>query len=329
MSVDNNLPTGISSNQLLTINSDPTTPLDALIEQYLADGDSGLDALLTAIVANKSLLQNSTYGLNALKTTANTINTTLGTVNTNTANVNSRLTSARAGYLDYLANSTYGLNALKTAINNVNTRISTGNSDKYLTAKKVANIVVCDATTGTTLKTKTTTLFNITGKGILQYLYSATMFKNNSQPYGFKVGLKVTIDGSVRYFVTIDGISKYTSSDASTTRYGNFLIYNPTYVNTYGDYRALTFFGASSSDDVIDAYAENNTQAIILPSSSEQIFYGSASATSMPKCVTVVENGIPFNTSIKVELITVVNNQSNNISLLNNNNNHIIGYTLL
>ena len=41
---------------------------------------------------------------------------TLDTINTNASDLNTRLTSTRAGYLDYLANSTYGLSALKTAI---------------------------------------------------------------------------------------------------------------------------------------------------------------------------------------------------------------------
>jgi hypothetical protein len=48
----------------------------------------------------------------------NIINQKIDTIDTNTSNVNSRLTSTRAGYLDYLANSTYGLSAIKTFLNN-------------------------------------------------------------------------------------------------------------------------------------------------------------------------------------------------------------------
>lgn len=47
----------------------------------------------------------------------NIINPKIDTINTNASNLNSRLTSARASYLDYLANATYGLSAIKSAIN--------------------------------------------------------------------------------------------------------------------------------------------------------------------------------------------------------------------
>ena len=57
------------------------------------------------------------------KTTLDEVNTKCTTIQTNTNNLNSRLTSTRAGYLDYLANGTYGLNAIKNAINTVDNNV--------------------------------------------------------------------------------------------------------------------------------------------------------------------------------------------------------------
>ena len=59
--------------------------------------------------------------VNSIKSTVESNANVLDTINTNTTNVNTRLTSIRAGYLDYLANSTYGLSALKTAIGKIPT----------------------------------------------------------------------------------------------------------------------------------------------------------------------------------------------------------------
>ena len=57
------------------------------------------------------------------KDTLDAVNTKCTTIQTNTNNLNSRLTSTRAGYLDYLANGTYGLNAIKNAINTVDNNV--------------------------------------------------------------------------------------------------------------------------------------------------------------------------------------------------------------
>ena len=57
------------------------------------------------------------------KETLDTVNSKCTTIQTYTNNLNSRLTSTRAGYLDYLANSTYGLNAIKSAINTVDSNV--------------------------------------------------------------------------------------------------------------------------------------------------------------------------------------------------------------
>ena len=68
----------------------------------------------------------------------NTANTNINTINTNCSNLNTRLTSTRAGYLDYLANSTYGLNAIKTAIS----KIPTTSGGGYMIGEFVESIAM-------------------------------------------------------------------------------------------------------------------------------------------------------------------------------------------
>jgi hypothetical protein len=48
----------------------------------------------------------------------NIINPKIDTINTTTGNLNTRLTSARAGYLDYLNSGTFGLSAIKSFLEN-------------------------------------------------------------------------------------------------------------------------------------------------------------------------------------------------------------------
>ncbi len=113
-----------------------------------------LSAKLSYIIS--SLLENTTYGLNALKTAINTIDSNVDTVNTNTAstkttvstintntttNNNASKTGILSQKLSYiiaslLENSTYGLNAIKTAVNTINTNT---NKTKVIcsTTKKV------------------------------------------------------------------------------------------------------------------------------------------------------------------------------------------------
>ena len=80
---------------MMTVNSDITKPLNNLIND-LSDEEV---VLLNSII---SKLDNTTYGLSAIKTM-------LSTVNTNAAKLN---------------NTTYGLSALKTSIDNINTSVN-------------------------------------------------------------------------------------------------------------------------------------------------------------------------------------------------------------
>ena len=109
-----------------------------------------LSAKLSYIIS--SLLENTTYGLNALKTAINTIDSNVDTVNTNTAstkttvstintntttNNNASKTGILSQKLSYiiaglLENSTYGLNAIKTAINTISTNTSNGSIRKII-----------------------------------------------------------------------------------------------------------------------------------------------------------------------------------------------------
>ena len=88
--------------------------------------DGIVDTINTNVSANKTTLGTVSTNVSSIKTTVETANSNISTIagnvntiNTNCSNLNSRLTSTRAGYLDYLANSTYGLSAIKTAINNL------------------------------------------------------------------------------------------------------------------------------------------------------------------------------------------------------------------
>lgn len=86
----------MSWKEIITaVNSDITTPLNSLINE-LSDEEI---TLLNSII---SKLDNTTYGLSAIKTM-------LSTVNTNAA---------------LLKNTTYGLSALKTLINGINTNVN-------------------------------------------------------------------------------------------------------------------------------------------------------------------------------------------------------------
>ena len=132
--------------------------IDTVADQ-ITTVDGNVNTINTNVGNLINKLDNSTYGLSAIKTAINsnatkidtvdgivdTINSNISTVNTNVSSIKTtveankstlstvstnvsatktaaeRLTSTRAGYLDYLANSTYGLSAIKTAISKIPT----------------------------------------------------------------------------------------------------------------------------------------------------------------------------------------------------------------
>lgn len=98
----NDAETGLASlKSLLGENADAETL--AAVKELLQNGTYGLNALKTAINTANSTLGNGTYGLSALKTAIN------GRANEST------VTSIKS----LLENTTYGLNALKTTVNNL------------------------------------------------------------------------------------------------------------------------------------------------------------------------------------------------------------------
>ena len=116
---------GVIDGKITTIDSNVDKIYDNIIEVT-----SNVQSLTNRLTADRAgyldLLNNSTYGLNAIKTAVSGNGTALGTVNTNVSSIKTatdRLTSTRAGYIDLLGNSTNGLAAIKTAINNVNTTV--------------------------------------------------------------------------------------------------------------------------------------------------------------------------------------------------------------
>ena len=151
---------------MMTVNSDITKPLNNLISDLsdeeivllnsviskLDNTTYGLSALKTLIdgisthsteIATDtdsiiSKLDNTTYGLSALKTVLNTVNTNAAYTKTNNT---------------LLANTTYGLSALKTLIDGINSKVGSASGvDSYP-----------NVTTGKL--TKTNTSLNVTGKG--------------------------------------------------------------------------------------------------------------------------------------------------------------------
>lgn len=88
---------------MMTVNSDITNPLNNLIND-LSDEEV---VLLNSII---SKLDNTTYGLSALKTVLNTVNT------------NAAL----------LKNTTYGLSALKTLIDGINSKVGSASGGTHI-----------------------------------------------------------------------------------------------------------------------------------------------------------------------------------------------------
>ena len=104
--------------------------------------------------------------VNSIKSTVEGNSGKLDTINTNSTNLNSRLTDARAGYLDLLADGTNGLAALKTAINSVNTTVSNSGGG-YIIDSHVELVSVSKG--GSTSKTYTYPVY-IVGNDSSSYL---------------------------------------------------------------------------------------------------------------------------------------------------------------
>lgn len=121
------------AKQTIQIADKPT--LDEVLAM-LNDAETGLASLKSLLGENadaetlaavKELLQNGTYGLNALKTAINTANSTLGNgtygLSALKTAINGRANeSTVAAVKSLLENSTYGLNAIKSVVNTINNK---------------------------------------------------------------------------------------------------------------------------------------------------------------------------------------------------------------
>lgn len=113
-----------------TAKTDATEAKNNTATNNVASKTGVLSAKLSYIIS--SLLENTTYGLNAIKTAINTVDSNVDSIKTSTATNNTAsstgVLSQKLSYIisSLLGNSTYGLNAIKTAINTVNTNTSNG-----------------------------------------------------------------------------------------------------------------------------------------------------------------------------------------------------------
>jgi hypothetical protein len=115
---------------MMTVNSDITNPLNNLIND-LSDEEV---TLLNSII---SKLDNTTYGLSAIKTMLSTVNTNAAYAKTNNTLLN---------------NTTYGLSAIKTLIDGINSKVgssaSGGNSYPNVTTGKLSSVIPSLSVTG-------------------------------------------------------------------------------------------------------------------------------------------------------------------------------------
>ena len=81
----------------------------------------------------------------------------INTVDANVDDLVSRLTSARAGYLDYLNNSTYGLSAIRTLVNS----LKTGGTVPVIKSIQRGNVGYESAATSKTSRTITISSVNL------------------------------------------------------------------------------------------------------------------------------------------------------------------------
>lgn len=271
------------------VNSDLGKPLNELLEELLSDESTGLAALLAAIetneaaiATNKGLLNNTTYGLSAIKTAA-------ANANTYAKNVNDRLTATRAGYLDYLANSTYGLsalltavttnknllnnttyglNALKTAIGNVNTNVQEADMSSR-DAREVKQYY------STFTNASEALLLSVTGEGEL--------FSAIASHYGLGSHIKIVVDGETILNLTDTQSGTYSSVLGFVSDYcGDYFMPagHPGLKYSTGRY-AGKIFDFSSENVSVDASGVNVTHVspyTIKFKSSLQI-YGNISST--------------------------------------------------
>ena len=153
---------------MMTVNSDITNPLNNLIND-LSDEEI---VLLNSII---SKLDNTTYGLYALKTVLNTINTNAAYAKTNNTLLN---------------NTTYGLSALKTLIDGINSKVGSASGASYP-----------NVTTGKL--TKTNTFLNVTGKG------KVTLYAQDAKEVRPSIALDGVslIDDSLFFYMKTSGSS--------------------------------------------------------------------------------------------------------------------------
>lgn len=131
----------------------------------------------TAVDSSNSTLGNTTYGLNAIKTTVNTINTNASNAATSAANANTNASGAKT----LLENSTYGLNAIKNVV-----------SDKTIYSG-IKNVYRGNTTLGTTQGSENNISVYITGDALnLSKCFWIVSTYASSQPSGTTVEISST-----------------------------------------------------------------------------------------------------------------------------------------
>ena len=220
---------------MMTVNSDITKPLNNLINDLsdkevellnsiiskLDNTTYGLSALKTLIDGINSDIDNTTYGLSALKTLLDTVNTNAALLKNSTYGL-SALKTLIDGINSDIDNTTYGLSALKTLIDTVNTNAAYA---------KTNNSLLNNSTYG--LSALKTLIDGISNSGGSKPFYTSDFIKTitnipsvSTLPYSFYIGSAVVYNNEIHILGGDNNYTKHYKWDGTSWTSVSTLPYN-------------------------------------------------------------------------------------------------------